>query len=92
MANERRAPHDAAGRGPSDRSGGETLSTQQARQGMVVFDYQKQYAEAGKQIAQWMMQGELKVREHVVEGLDNFPEALAMLFSGGNHGKLVLKI
>ncbi len=60
--------------------------------GMVVFDYQKQYAEAGKQIAQWMMQGELKVREHVVEGLDNFPEALAMLFSGGNHGKLVLKI
>ena len=60
--------------------------------GMVVFDYRKQYAEAGRQIAQWLSQGQLKVKEHIVEGLDRFPEALDMLFSGGNHGKLVLKV
>ncbi len=60
--------------------------------GMVVFDHQKKYAQAGMQIAQWMQQGKLTVKEHVVEGLDSFPDALGMLFSGGNHGKLVLKV
>lgn len=60
--------------------------------GMVVMDYQKDYMSAGMQIAQWMMQGKLKAKEHIVEGLDQFPSALGMLFSGGNHGKLVLKV
>ena len=28
----------------------------------------------------------------MVEGLDNFPEALLKLFDGGNFGKLVLSV
>ena len=56
------------------------------------MDYRKNYMAAGMQIAQWMAQGKLTAKEHIVEGLDRFPEALGMLFSGGNHGKLVLKI
>jgi hypothetical protein len=39
-----------------------------------------------------MAAGRLKSREHVVEGLQTFPEALNMLFSGANTGKLVLKV
>ena len=61
-------------------------------QGFVVFDYVKRYQEAGMEMAQWMAAGKLKTREHVVDGLERFPEALGMLFSGDNHGKLVLKI
>ena len=38
------------------------------------------------------MQGKLKAKEHVVEGLENFPETLMMLFNGDNFGKLVLKV
>lgn len=60
--------------------------------GIVVLDYQKNYAQAGLQIAQWMSQGKLKVEEHIVEGLEAFPEALGLLFTGGNRGKLVLKL
>ncbi len=40
----------------------------------------------------WIGSGKLKTREDVVEGLDNFPRAFDMLFSGANNGKLVLKL
>jgi hypothetical protein len=31
-------------------------------------------------------------KEHVVEGIGHFPEALNMLFNGDNFGKLVLRV
>ena len=60
--------------------------------GMVVFDYAARYAEAAAEMAGWMRQGKLKTREDIVEGLENFPEALLKLFKGENTGKLVLKV
>lgn len=60
--------------------------------GMVVFDWAARYGEAVAQMAQWLQSGQLKSREHVVEGLQNFPETLLMLFNGENFGKLVLEI
>lgn len=61
-------------------------------QGMVVFDYADRYAEAAREMAGWMREGKLKHREHIVEGLETFPERLLMLFRGENFGKLVLKV
>jgi NADPH-dependent curcumin reductase CurA len=61
-------------------------------EGIVVFDYAPRYAEAVRDIAQWMAEGRFKSREDVVEGIDNFPEALLRLFHGANFGKLVLKV
>jgi NADPH-dependent curcumin reductase CurA len=61
-------------------------------QGMVVFDYASRYAEAAKEMATWMASGQLKTREHIVEGLETFPDTLAKLFTGENTGKLVLKV
>ena len=61
-------------------------------EGMVVFDYASQYAQAVSEIAAWIAAGKLKSREEVVEGLETFPETLLKLFSGENFGKLVLKI
>jgi NADPH-dependent curcumin reductase CurA len=60
--------------------------------GMIVFDYADRYAEAARALAAWRAEGRLKSREDVVSGLDNFPEALLMLFKGENFGKLVLKV
>jgi NADPH-dependent curcumin reductase len=60
--------------------------------GMVVFDYAKRYPDAVREMAGWMAAGKLKSREHIVEGLETFPETLQMLFSGENMGKLVLKV
>ena len=61
-------------------------------EGFVVMDYADRYAAAGQEMAGWLLKGQLKSKEHIVEGLENFPESLAKLFSGENHGKLVLKV
>jgi len=61
-------------------------------QGMVVFDYASRYGEAAQEMANWLADGRLKSREHIVEGFENFPDALLKLFRGENTGKLLLKI
>ena len=60
--------------------------------GMVVFDYASRYPEAARDLAAWHAAGLVKSREDIVAGLDNFPEALLMLFKGQNTGKLVLEV
>ena len=60
--------------------------------GMVVFDYAKDYQNAAMQMGQWMMQGKLKSKEDVYEGIENFYETFLRLFSGEKLGKLVLKV
>ena len=60
--------------------------------GMVVFDYAARYGEAVREMAQWMAAGKLKSREDIVRGLEQFPAALLKLFTGDNHGKLVLEV
>jgi NADPH-dependent curcumin reductase CurA len=61
-------------------------------EGMVVFDYAPRYKEGIAQLAEWLKDGSIKSRTDVVEGLENFPSALLMLFEGKNFGKLVLKV
>lgn len=60
--------------------------------GMVVFDYASRYREAAREMAGWLAAGRLKSREHIVEGLETFPDALLKLFTGENIGKLILKV
>ena len=61
-------------------------------QGMVVLDYANKYSEAAMQMGQWMMQGKLKSREDIYEGIENFYPTFQRLFSGDKKGKLVLKV
>ena len=61
-------------------------------EGMLVTDYAARYPEGVATIARWMQEGSFKTREHVVDGFENFPSALNMLFAGENLGKLVLKV
>lgn len=69
------------------------LLVQRARmEGFVVFDYASRFPEAIMEMVGWMSEGTLVLDEHIVEGIDNFPEALRMLFDGRNKGKLVLKV
>jgi NADPH-dependent curcumin reductase len=60
--------------------------------GMVVMDYAARYGEGIAEMAQWMAAGKLASREDIVPGLAEFPRALLKLFSGENHGKLVLEV
>lgn len=68
------------------------LVTRSTMTGIVVSDYYDRAMEAAMVMAGWIASGKLKTREDVVEGLDNFPQAFDMLFTGANNGKLVLKL
>jgi hypothetical protein len=61
-------------------------------QGFIVFDYADRYGIAASDMARWIAEGKLQHREHIVEGLETFPETLLMLFDGRNQGKLVIKV
>jgi NADPH-dependent curcumin reductase CurA len=77
-------------RGPNNYM---TLLSYRARmEGFVVFDYASRYPEAVSEMARWMEEGKLHAKEHVIEGIENFPSALLRLFSGDKRGKLVLAV
>lgn len=61
-------------------------------QGFVVFDFADRYGEAVRDLAQWIGAGDIKHREDIVEGFEQFPDTLLKLFSGDNFGKLVLAV
>ncbi|KAF1949052.1 NAD(P)-binding protein [Byssothecium circinans] len=62
-------------------------------QGFIVFDYASQYAEARKELAQWLADGKLKRKEHIVKGgITKAEQALVDLFNGVNTGKLLVEI
>lgn len=61
-------------------------------EGFILFDYEKQYPEARKQLVQWILEGKLKGRETIVKGLARAPEAINQLFEGGNTGKLLVEV
>jgi hypothetical protein len=68
--------------------------TQRLRmQGLIVFDWANRIPEAIRDLGGWHAEGKLKIREDVREGgVDAYPDVLNLLFTGGNQGKLVLKI
>lgn len=70
-----------------------SLISQRARmEGFIVFDYASQFPAAIKEVGAALADGSIKRKFHVVEGLEEAPESLLLLFSGGNTGKLVVKV
>jgi NADPH-dependent curcumin reductase CurA len=61
-------------------------------QGFVVIDYMDRFGEGIAQLAEWVMAGDIKFREEVVDGLDNILPAFLKLFDGSNQGKLLIRI
>eukprot|EP00604_Paraphysomonas_vestita_P002596 CAMPEP_0174819950 /NCGR_PEP_ID=MMETSP1107-20130205/3446_1 /TAXON_ID=36770 /ORGANISM="Paraphysomonas vestita, Strain GFlagA" /LENGTH=290 /DNA_ID=CAMNT_0016034329 /DNA_START=280 /DNA_END=1152 /DNA_ORIENTATION=+ len=61
-------------------------------EGMVVFDYADKYHHAVDEIGRYLKSGKMKSKEHIETGIENFPEAMNILFTGKNFGKLILKV
>lgn len=69
------------------------LIAQRAKmEGFIIFDYASEYPRAIKELAVGLAGGSIKRKFHIVEGLENAPNALLMLYSGANDGKLVVKV
>jgi NADPH-dependent curcumin reductase CurA len=61
-------------------------------QGFIILDHFGKLAEVSAQLGEWVADGSLEPLETVVEGFEQLPEAINMLFDGANVGKLVVKI
>jgi NADPH-dependent curcumin reductase len=61
-------------------------------EGFIVSDKPERFAEWRAIAAPWVAEGSLQYREHVVDGLENAPEAFIDLLRGHNFGKLVIRV
>jgi NADPH-dependent curcumin reductase CurA len=61
-------------------------------EGFNTLDHWDQYGVAAAQLAEWVRDGRIQHREHVLEGLERAPEALVRLFAGDHLGKLIVEV
>jgi hypothetical protein len=61
-------------------------------EGFLILDYLERFPEAQAEMAGWLASGQIKSSEHLVEGLERAPEALNLLFTGGNTGKVIVQV
>jgi len=61
-------------------------------EGFVVPQFQDRMGEFDAILHRLYAEGKLRSRAHVVEGLENAPVALKMLFAGANDGKLMVRV
>lgn len=62
-------------------------------QGFIVFDdYGPRWSEFASAMGAWVQESKVKVREDIVFGLENAPEAFIGLLQGKNFGKLVIQL
>jgi len=85
-----------SGIGATERPAGPSnyirLLTKRARmQGFVLLDYMPRWEQGSAELTRWVVEGKLRYREEVVEGLQNAPEALMRLFAGDNRGKMMVR-
>ncbi|MBH55301.1 MAG: NADP-dependent oxidoreductase [Opitutaceae bacterium] len=68
------------------------IPTRATIQGFLVFDFFDRFPEAIKDLTEWVVSGQIKYKENVIEGLENAPRAFIGLFSGENTGKQLVHV
>jgi len=86
------AEYNQDGMGTGPRNFELTLHRRVTIQGFILSDYLDRMREATAALGEWVAEGKLKQRIHVLEGLEAAPDAVNMLFTGDHIGKLVLRI
>lgn len=71
---------------------GSLLIKRATLQGFIILDHYDKLARVSGQLAEWIADGSLEPLETVVEGFEQLPSAINMLFDGANVGKLVVKV
>ena len=61
-------------------------------EGFLVLDYLDRFLEAQIDMVGWLAEDKVRHAEHLVAGLENAPDALNLLFSGGNRGKVIVEL
>lgn len=60
--------------------------------GFIVLDHFATARDAFAEIEGLIRKKQLNWRDHIIDGLENAPDALSLLFTGGNTGKLMVRV
>jgi NADPH-dependent curcumin reductase CurA len=61
-------------------------------EGFLIWDYEHRYEEAVARLSDWLRSGKLVHSEEILEGIEHAPGAIATLYRGENHGKLIVRL
>ncbi|PHS18598.1 MAG: NADP-dependent oxidoreductase [Kangiella sp.] len=61
-------------------------------QGFTMPDHQAEWPAMAMKMGGHLMQGKIQYRTHILDGLESAIEGINLLFSGGNNGKLIVKL
>ena len=68
------------------------ISARIRMQGFIFTDYQAEMPEFYRDMGGWIASGKVKSRETVRDGIEATPQAFLDLFSGGNTGKMLVRL
>jgi NADPH-dependent curcumin reductase CurA len=65
---------------------------QSTMEGFAYFHFPESIQAAKDELAGWLKDGTISLDEEVLDGIDQYPNALQFMFKGGNIGKLLVKL
>ncbi|WP_199611171.1 NADP-dependent oxidoreductase [Flocculibacter collagenilyticus] len=72
---------------------GHILTKRIKMQGFIIFDdYGHRYDEFAKDMQQWLNEGKVHYKEHMIDGFENTVTAFNDMLNGKNFGKTVVKV
>jgi NADPH-dependent curcumin reductase CurA len=86
------AVYNDQGRPPGPANYLNLIARRARMEGFITLDHWDRFPECMDQLGVWAAEGKLRWREHVVDGLDHSPDALNMLFTGENIGKVIVQV
>ena len=60
--------------------------------GFIIFDHVAEFETAAARLAQLALEGKIVHDEEILPGLEHAPGAIAKLYRGDNHGKLIIAV
>jgi hypothetical protein len=61
-------------------------------QGFLVFDHIDRRIQFYSDMGRWILEGRIKWKETIIEGIENAPNAFIGLFKGENFGKMLVRV
>ena len=86
------AAEASGGRPPGPSNYVNLIARRGTMQGFITLDYWDRFTECFTQLRTWADEGKLRWREEIADGLDRCPDALNMLFTGENTGKVIVRV
>src|SRR5207248_3675076 len=86
------ATYNARGKIEGPKNYRNLISRRGRLEGFIILDYLGRFPEAQAEMAGWVAAAKVKFATHIVDGLEQAPAALNLLFTGGNTGKVIVRV